>query len=143
MRWRGKIKFSFLQGQAGISLLETLAAVAILAFIGTTVVRALDTNYRANRTLDEQVKAVNLATGYIDAIKQSSYADNYTSATANITVPYQYTVVIDTYGTNNYTGDNTTWVGPPSSGQTFQKITIAISREGRPVFSMCSFRTKR
>ena len=121
-----------------------LVAVGILAAIGTGLLTALNTNYKATRILDEQVTAVNLATTYFEAIKTMPYADTYPNAEDIITVPTQYNVNIDIdFTSDSYPDDGITWVDT-STDETLQRITVTISREGgEPVLSMCAFKTKR
>ena len=141
MRWLGKEIFRLFQGQKGFSLFEVMVAVGILGFIGAGVVLALDTNYRATRTLDEQVTATNLATAHIEAIRSLPYAATYPNASENITIPPQYSVVINT----ECSSDSETYVPcTGSDNETFQLIKVCISREGgKPVLSICTYRTKR
>lgn len=127
-----------LSRQSGLSLIEAVLALGLLAFIGVGILKGIETNARATRVLDEKVTADNLASDFLETIKRSAYSDNYTSATVNITVPFQYSVVVDTYGTDNYTA----WV-QPSSGQSLQKIVIVIKQSGRPVLSVCTYRADR
>ena len=143
----------FFRLNKGFSLLEVLVAVGILAFIGVSVMTAMDTNSRANRTLDEQVTATNLATSYFEAIRQLPYDDyiehidnEYAAAGDNITVPYQYTVdIVVDYSDDDYPADGTTWISSSNhTTEKLQRITIDISRtDGKPVFSTCTFRTDR
>lgn len=143
MRQLIKVKFPFLREQRGFSLIEVLVAVAILGVIGTSILGALETNYRANRTLDEKVTATNLATEHIEAIKQCPYNFTYPSDNCtldSIYIPSQYIVTVDT----ECSSDGETFVPcTGSDNETFQKIIVRISREGYPVLSMCAYRTKR
>ena len=140
MRWLGKGRLRLFRGQRGFTLLEVLVAVGILGFIGAGVAMALDTNYRATRTLDEQVVAANLATAHIEAMRSLPYAATYPNASENITIPSQYTVIIDT----ECSSDNINFHEcTGSDNETFQLIQIMVSREGGPVLRFCTYRTKR
>lgn len=66
---------AYLRDQRAFSLIEVLVAVGILGVIGTSVVMALETNFRAARTLDEQVVAVNPVIAHIQATKACHHVD--------------------------------------------------------------------
>ncbi|MFC1847601.1 hypothetical protein ACFLW5_02175 [Chloroflexota bacterium] len=142
MRQLHKRRFRPFRGQRGISLLETLIAVGILAAVGLAFMSALDTNARAGRTLDEQLQAVNLATSYLEAIRELPYDyvnPEYSDASDNITIPAQYNVDIDV----DYSSDGTIWVDTYTD-EHLQKITIAVSREGgKPILILCTLRCER
>lgn len=131
-------KIRWFQRQSGFTLFEVLIAVAILGVIGVGFITALDTNKRGNRVIDEQVTAVNLITTRMEVIQQQTYADNYTFAVDNITVPDQYEVAIE----YKFSDDGEIWTDN-STGKTLQRIIISVSREGRPVFSMCTYKMKQ
>lgn len=132
-------------GQTGFTLIEVLLSFGLMALIGVGLLQAIDTNARAGGVVDQHVTADTLATGYIEAIRQSPYANNYTSATANITIPLQYSVVVQTYGTDDYVSnwDDIIWVGPPSSNQSLQKIIVSVSQGGKLITTICTLRTRR
>ena len=139
----GRGRFRLLRREKGFTLIETLVAVAILAAIGVVFLRAIDTNSRASRILDEQVVGSNLATAYFEAIKQLTYDNTppeYEDAGASITIPSGYIVDIDA----DYSDDSTRWFDTWSTAnQTLQKISVIVSRDGgKTVFSICTFRTQ-
>ena len=147
MRWLRKERFRFLQGQRGITLLETLIAVAILAAIGVSLLNALDTNAKATRQLDEEVVATNLATAYFEAIKAASYDSTepyYDAAVAGITIPPQYIVDVGiAFSDDGAWADGIDW-GPYTGVETIQRLAITVSREGgKHILTICTFKTKR
>ena len=142
MRWLRKGRFRFFREQSGFSLIEVLVAVVLLGVIGSSVLLAIDTNTRASRTVDEQVVAMNLATTYLEAIKESAYAEDYpidAPPLNSITVPSDYEVYIRT----QFSVDGNEWYDDYDN-ETIQKITISISRKGsgKPVLSICAFKAK-
>jgi len=140
MGWLGKVRFRFIREKTGFTLIEVLIAVGILAAIAAGFLTALNTNSRATRDLDERVVAANLATAYLEAIRELPYAATYPSAGDNITVPFQYDVTVDT----ECSSDGETF-GPctGSETETFQKISVTVSREGEYIISLCTYRCKR
>jgi len=138
MRWLGKRKFKLFREQPGFTLIEVLIAVGILAAIATGFLTALNTSSRATRGLDEQVTASNLATAYLEAIRELPYADTYPNAGDNITIPFQYDVNVDI----DYSNDSTTWVDSYTD-ETLERITVIVSREGKYILSICTYRSKR
>ena len=136
-------RFRLLPREKGFTLIETLVAVAILAAIGVVFLRAIDTNARATGVLDEKVVATNLATAYLEAIRQLAYDNTpaeYENAGASITIPSGYIVDIDADYSDNGTRWFDTW---STANQTLQKISIIVSRDGgKTVFSICTFKTQ-
>ncbi|HUU08009.1 MAG TPA: prepilin-type N-terminal cleavage/methylation domain-containing protein [Dehalococcoidales bacterium] len=143
MKFLVKAITGFFRGQRGIGLMEVLVAVAILGFIGASVVAALSTNYRATRITDEKVTAASLASDYIETIKSSSYNASYPEAESyNITVPIQYKVVSTTECTND--ADDAESFSTCTGNETYQRIIVTVYREsGKEVLAICTARTKK
>lgn len=137
-RLRGKIRI--LVGQWGFTLMEVLVAMAILAAFGTALLTALNTNARATRTLDEKVQASTLAAAYLEEIRNIPYAHSYPTVGATIYKPPQYTVTVEVQCSIDGTTFRTCQL---TADETFQKINVIVSREGRTVLSLCTYRSKR
>jgi prepilin-type N-terminal cleavage/methylation domain-containing protein len=67
-----------IKSQKGISLLETIAAVAILGIISVAFLSALATTSTARATNEERTSAKILAEGIIENIKTDDYSATYT-----------------------------------------------------------------
>ena len=134
--------------RSAFTLIEVVVAVAILAAIGVTFIRAIDTGYRSVRILDEKTQAEALIRTQLDYIQASIYQDtgNYT---VTVTLPPQYSMSINVTAPKRIgTADNYTsleeLMGEPIT--TIQEITIKVSRTGidgdRPVLSIGTYKVQ-
>lgn len=144
MRRQGKVISRLFSGQTGLTLIEVVVSVALIAAIGVSVINAIDTNARTRRVLDEKVQATNLVTAYLEAIRQVPYSDDanaYSYVGDSITKPPQYIVTINV----TYSPDGVNWFTDNNSGAyKLQKLVISVLRQGgKPVLSTCTFRTPR
>lgn len=140
MGWLRKQILKLFREQRGLTLIEVVLALVVLSFVGTGILRAIETSSRSTQILDEKVVATNLATTHIEAIKEFPFAPTYPDAGDNISIPFQYSVTINTECSSDGTNFSAC-TGSPS--ETFQKIVVAVSREGGAVLSICAYRTKR
>ncbi len=124
--------------QKGFTLLEVLVAVAIMAVIGVVVLQAFDSVSAATRNNNERTIAANICTDFLEAIKEMEFAEDYPDAGDGISIPPDYEIMLNI----TFTEDGENWVST-YSGQTLQKIVVAVYREGKPVFSICTLRAKR
>ncbi len=125
-------------GKSGFTLVEVLVALAIFSVIGVAFISALFASTRASGIVDEKTNARALITEHIEVIRLLPYAATYPSAGDNIAIPDQYSVVIETEGTD----DDITWQ-PSTGNETLQRIFVSVFREDRLVMKICTFRTPR
>ena len=129
------IKLRFLASQNGFTLLEMLIAVAILGFIGVTLVSAIDTGYQSVGVLDKKTVGMNLAITHVEFIREAEYAQDYSSVVTSIVLPSQYERNIHL----EYSEDGEIWT-ETYSGQTLQRINVFISQGGSLIYSMCTYK---
>ena len=148
VRWLVRANSKLFRGQTGFTLIEVLVAVAILAAIGVTFIRAIDVGYRNVRIQDEKTQAEALIRSQLDDIKVSPYLDsgNYT---VTVTLPPQYSMTINVESPQQIgTADNNTTLDylVGYSVTTIQEITVSVFRTGnggdRPVLSVGTYKVK-
>ena len=136
MKWLDRGNFRFFRGQAGFTLIEVLVAVALFAAITVVFMNALDATSRNTRVIDEHTTARNLATTFIETIRNEPFSANYTTATDSIALPSQYDVEVDL----KYSADGGDTWSDNYSLINLQRITIAVKRAGRTVQSLCGYK---
>jgi len=134
MRGKQCGKGPFRRQQRGISLLETLVAVAILAAIGVTFIGGVSTALKATALADEQTTAESLAQGQMERIKKVTYvegAESYTPATLPDIDDYRdYAVSVAAQPLNS-----------PDAG--LQKITVTVTHDGVTVYTLEGYKRQR
>ena len=128
----------------GISLIETLVAVAILAAIGVVFMSAMYTGYRNIGIVDEQQQAEALARSQLEMIKNATYSDTGTYP-VTVSLPTGYSISITvTSPTMIGTADNYTsldeLVGYPVT--TIQEITVSVYHDDKHVLAVACYKVK-
>ena len=116
-------------GQKGMTLLETLVALGILALIGVAFMSALSTGTRSTAILDEQVQAESLARSQLEDIKKSTYDD---------IEPIEYPVTADCPP-----GYEVSIKVQPNEDNTLQEIAVTVYREGKALFKVTDYKVDR
>jgi type II secretory pathway pseudopilin PulG len=141
-KWFRGLKVRF-QDEAGIGLVESLAAVALLGIAGTAFVLSLSTGAIAVRENDQEVVAQSLARAQLEYIKNYPYNPGATT--------YPYVDSYDeTYNPSPITLPEGYGIGvvvspiPEAGGDTdIQKIAVTISREGVDLLTVAGYKVKR
>jgi Tfp pilus assembly protein PilV len=113
-----------MRSEKGISLLETILALAILGIISTSFLGATAATSTARVTADERASGKILAESLMEGIKKMAYASSY-----NITIPSQFTG----YTANVSVAEN----------NNIQDITICIQRRNREILTLESYKVNR
>jgi type II secretory pathway pseudopilin PulG len=110
--------------EKGISLLETILALAIMGIISASFLGATATTSTARLTADERASGKILAESLMEGIKKDLYTASY-----NITIPSEfagYTANVTVVENNN-----------------IQDITISIHHRNREVLTLESYKVNR
>ena len=132
----------FMSTESGVTLLETLVALAILGFVAVAFLSGLTTAARATFIADEQATAESLARSEIEYVKSQEYEP---------AGQYQYRVQREEFETAGYTTDTTVDSIDPDTGETLQpgqdegiqKITVTVERNGNPIITVESYKAQR
>ena len=124
----------FICRESGISLLETMIALAILGIIAVTFLNGLVITSKAAFTIDEQATAESLARSQMEWTQNTDYTDNATGySPASIPGSKDYI---------NYSANITAEpLNNPDDG--IQKITVTVSRSGEQVITLETYKVDR
>jgi len=125
----GRIKVKKFKNQKGISLLETVVAVAIMGIITVAFLSALATTSSARATNDERTAAKILAEDIIENIKSEDFAAEYD----------QYDLV----NPPEFLGYSTNVTAAVERNGNIQKITVAVFHKGHEVLTLESYKVDR
>ena len=142
MRRLEKERFRFFRGQRGISLIETVVALAILGLIGVAFLSALTTTSKAVMISDEDVTVESLAKSQAEHIKAQDYIpvdayDPVTTCYEEIAIPADLISQYDIEIQAPVRVPEAAEVGEPFE---LQKVTVVIKRDGKGVFTMSIYR---
>ncbi len=118
--------------ESGVTLLETVVALAILGTIAVTFLSGLVITTKAAFTTDERATAESLAQSQMEGVKNASYnAAGYSPAPIPTGKDYI-----------NYSADITAEsLNTPDEG--IQKITVTVKRSGEQVFTLEGYKLSR
>lgn len=120
--------------EAGLTLLETLVALAILAVIAIAFITGLSTSSTTVYQADERATAESLARSQMEWAKNSHYSYNATS--------YTLAPVMETTDYLDYSANITAQaLHDPDDG--IQKITVTVTRDDEIVYRLEGYKVDR
>jgi len=120
--------------ESGLTLLETVIALAILATIAVAFLAGVATSSKAVFIADERATAESLARSQMEWAKNASYSYNATS--------YSLAPIPDAKDYINYSANITAEpLHYPDDG--IQKITVTVTHSGKVVFKLEAYKVDR
>lgn len=130
--------------QKGLSLVEVVIAVAVLAIIATGIITAMHVSLKTTAIANERTTAESLTRTELEYIKQCDYDDSLDPGhpqygldpTIIATMPAGFSMVVTAERldpSNNGTDDD----------EGIQKVTVSVSYEGELVVTTESYKVKR
>ncbi len=119
-----------MRSESGMSLIETLVALALLGTIGVGFLSSMGTATKATIVADEQVTAESLARSEIEYIKTSNYQSSYLIDPA-LDIPSGWSI----------SDPAVEALHDPDDG--IQKVVISVQRNGKDKFSATIYKTDR
>ena len=126
-------------GERGLTLIEILVALGILAAVAVVFLLGMSTSSKAVMVSQERVTVDSLAKSQMESIKSWEYDYNnnppqYQSAELT-DIPTGYDITI-TAARLNPKGDD------PTNDDGLQEITVTVTRDGETVFTLVGYKVK-
>ena len=120
--------------ESGITLIETLVALALIGIIGLTFLSGLATTSKATANADERTTAESLAQSQMEWTKNVDYV--YDAA--------EYSPA-ETPDVNDYAGYSSTIAAQPlhNPDDGIQKITVTVKRSGKGILKLEGYKVDR
>ena len=123
--------------ESGVTLLETLVALAILGLIAVALLSGLTTAARGTIIADEQATAGSLVRSQIEYVKSQSYISSGQGYQL-VTAPASYSIELAATPIDPDTGQPL-----PSGDQGIQKITVTVKRNDNPILTVEDYMVDR
>ena len=130
-----------MSNESGVTLLETLVALAILGFVAVAFLGGLTTATRATIIADEQATAESLARSEIEHVKSQGYIEDPAPGAYTSVTPLDTSYII--YPTATPIDPDTGEDLPSGEDNGIQKITVTVERNGDPIITVESYKVDR
>ncbi len=132
--WIAKRLRKFAGSESGVTLIETLVALAVLGAVVVTFLSGLATTSKASIVADEQTTAESLARSQMEWAKEATYVSGAT----------QYSAAPIT-GSNDYIGYSAAIVAAPlrTPDDGIQKITVTVKHFAKEVVKLEDYKVNR
>jgi len=125
---------SFRKGEQGLTLIEVLMALSIIAVVATTYLVGMQMSTKAVVTTQEHVNAESLAKSQMEAIKLADYDETNIppdyEATKLADIPPEYDIDIAAVRLD------ADLLNDPDEDDGLQQITVTVTRSGRAIFTL-------
>ena len=125
--------------ERGMTLIETLVAVAILGAVGVVFLSGLAASSKAVMVSQERVAAESLAKSQMEYVKSSTYDDVNNppvyGVDPNLPIPDGYSISVSAERKDPAED------GPGDDG--LQEITVTVDREGDTAFTLTAYKVDR
>jgi prepilin-type N-terminal cleavage/methylation domain-containing protein len=128
-------QFKLMAGEKGVTLIETLVALAVLGLVAVAFLGGTATMSRATLINDRQETAQSLAQSQLEYVKSQDYIDFADPGHGDyvlITPPAGYGVAVAVAPTDPETGQPL----PSGQDQGIQKISVTVSHEARDALTL-------
>lgn len=115
-----------IKGEKGMTLIETIAAVALLGLIGASFLSGLATTSTARVTADVRASSKILAETILEDVKKQAYASSY-----DFDIPPEYPGYTATINATKQRNNN------------IELIIVTVQHKGEDVFSLESYKVSR
>ncbi len=124
----------FIRHESGMSLVETVVALAVLGTIAVTFLSGLVTTSKAAFTIDERATAESLAQSQMEWAQSANYTDYATEYTPALIPSSKDYIGYSANITAEHLGD---------SDEGIQKITVSVNRSDEQVFTLEGYKVDR